>query len=47
MKPDIFDFIEKHDLNDAIREKVWLHDKVKQLLYVLFLWFSYSVVIVM
>ncbi|KAI5575746.1 hypothetical protein BDE02_09G001100 [Populus trichocarpa] len=22
MKPDIFDFIEKHDLNDAIREKV-------------------------
>lgn len=23
MKPDIFDFIEKHNLHDAIREKVW------------------------
>lgn len=22
MKPDIFDFIEKHNLHDAIREKV-------------------------
>lgn len=24
MKPDIFEFIEKHSLHDAIREKVWL-----------------------
>lgn len=25
MKPDVFDFIEKYNLHDAIHDKVWLY----------------------
>lgn len=30
MKPDLFDFIEKHNLHDAVREKVWLYIRLAE-----------------
>lgn len=32
MKPDLFDFIEKHNLHDAVREKVRFYDGLAEII---------------